>query len=205
MAITTHLVGIVGALPGISVQDTGIGFKWTSTFNGTTGGIAVKNSTLPVDPGSGTGGITIISEQNVTNYQYNGIVVTTVNGVPVGVDTTPPVITVSANPSMLWPPNGKMVPVTVSGTITDNEPGATGVNPDTAVCTVTDEYGQVQPHGSVPLQPNGTYFFVIQLQASRAGNDRDGRHYIITVGVQDNAGNSGSAATGVIVPHDQGH
>src|SRR5262249_216963 len=35
------------------------------------------------------------------------------------VDTTPPVITIAATPATLWPPTGKMVPVTVSGTMTD--------------------------------------------------------------------------------------
>jgi hypothetical protein len=41
------------------------------------------------------------------------------------VDTIPPTITISARPATLWPPNGKRVPVTVSGTITD-EPGGAG-------------------------------------------------------------------------------
>jgi hypothetical protein len=114
------------------------------------------------------------------------------------------VITVLANPTTLWPPNGKMVPVTVSGTMTDHESGGSGVNPSTAAYAVTDEYGQVQPSGSVPLGSDGSYSFAIQLQASRHGNDTDGRQYIITVTAQDNAGNTGSAATGVTVPHDQG-
>jgi len=119
-------------------------------------------------------------------------------------DTTPPVITVSANPMTLWPPNGQMVPVTVSGMMTDHEPGGTGVNPSTAAYAVTDEYGQMQPSGSVPLGSDSSYSFVSQLQASRHGNDTDGRQYIITVTAQDNAGNTRSAATGVTVPHDQG-
>ncbi len=34
-------------------------------------------------------------------------------------DKTPPTIAISANPLTIWPPNGKMIPVTVSGTITD--------------------------------------------------------------------------------------
>jgi len=82
LGFTTHLVGIVGLLPGISVQDTGIGFNWTDTFNGTSGGIAVINSARPVDPGSGTGGITLTGVQNTSTYEYNGVTVTTVNGVP---------------------------------------------------------------------------------------------------------------------------
>jgi hypothetical protein len=119
-------------------------------------------------------------------------------------DTTPPTITVTATPDILWPPNGQMVPVTVSGMMTDSELDGTGVNPSTAAYVVTDEYAQVQPSGSVPLQPNGSYSFTIQLQASRNGDDLDGRQYIITVSAQDNAGNKGAASTVVTVPHDQG-
>ena len=124
----------------------------------------------------------------------------TVSGI--NIDKAPPSITVSANPTTLWPPNGKMVPVTIAGTITD---AASGVNASTATYAVTDEYGSVQPSGKVTPGSNGSYSFTIQLQASRNGNDKDGRQYIITVSVQDNAGNKGSAATGVTVPHDQGH
>ena len=57
-------------------------------------------------------------------------------------------ITIAANPATLWPPNDKIVPVTVSGTITD---AASGVNASTAIYTVTDEYRQVEPKGSVAL------------------------------------------------------
>jgi hypothetical protein len=60
--------------------------------------------------------------------------------------TTPPVITVSTTPTALWPPNGSMIPVTVSGTITDS-----GCTVTSAAYVVTDEYGQVQPSGTVTL------------------------------------------------------
>ncbi len=115
-------------------------------------------------------------------------------------DTTPPVITISAMPATLWPPNGEMVAVTVSGTITD---AGSGVNVSAAAYAVTDEYGSVQPSGHITLGESGSYSFTIQLQASRNGDDRDGRQYTITGSAQDNAGNKGSAASGVTVPHDQ--
>jgi hypothetical protein len=70
ISFTTHVVGIMGDLPGASVVDTGIGFDWTTTYNGTTGGIAVLNTTLPPDPGSGTGGVTVTNVNQVTGYQY---------------------------------------------------------------------------------------------------------------------------------------
>lgn len=123
----------------------------------------------------------------------------TVSGI--NIDKTSPVITVSANPTTLWPPNGKMVPVTMAGTITD---AASGVHVRTATYAVIDEYGSVQPSGNVTLGANGHYSFTVPLQASRNGNDTDGRQYTITVSAQDQAGNTGSASTGVTVPHDQG-
>ncbi len=118
------------------------------------------------------------------------------------IDATPPVITVSANPSMLWPPNGKMVNVTVSGTVTD---ATSGVNGNSAKFAVADKYGSVQPSGLVTLGANGAFSFTIALQASRLGADNNGRTYTITVTAQDNVGNQSSGSAIVMVPHDQGH
>ena len=56
------------------------------------------------------------------------------------VDTTPPAVTVFAAPNVLWPPNGKLVPVAVSGTIVDT---GTGVDMTSVGYRVNDEYGSV--------------------------------------------------------------
>jgi hypothetical protein len=114
---------------------------------------------------------------------------------------TPPAVSVSPSPSKLWPPNGKMISVTVSGTITDS---GLGIDRTTATFSVLDEYGSVQPSGPVSLGSDGTYSFTILLQASRQAGDMDGRQYTIRVSVKDLAGNPGSASTIVTVPHDQG-
>src|SRR5262249_10611212 len=117
-------------------------------------------------------------------------------------DVTPPEISVSATPQTLWPPTGRMVTVTISGRITDT---GSGVKTSTTAYAVTDEYGLIQPSGGpIALGKDGTYSFTISLQASRRGNDRDGRQYIITVSAQDMEGDIGSAFARVIVPHDQG-
>jgi hypothetical protein len=113
---------------------------------------------------------------------------------------TPPVVTLSITPTSLWPPNGKVVPVTMSGTITD-----TGCTIETAAYAVTDEYGKVQPSGPVTLGPGGAYSLNVLLQASRLGNDLDGRLYTVTVSATNNGGNTGSQSGTVVVPHDQGH
>jgi hypothetical protein len=114
-------------------------------------------------------------------------------------DVTPPLITVSATPTALWPPNGKMVPVTISGTIKDAE---SGVNASTTAYAVIDEYGLIQPsgHSTILDATNGSYAFTIRLQASRHGKDKDGRQYTIIVSAQDNEGNQGSKSTVVTVP-----
>ncbi len=119
----------------------------------------------------------------------------------VRVDQTPPVVTIAAAPATLWPPNGNMVPVTISGSIND---ATSGVDTGRLAFAVTDEYGIVQPSGSVTLAPDGSYSFTILLQASRRDDDFDGRQYTIVVSATDNAGNTGSASTVVTVPHDQG-
>lgn len=59
-----------------------------------------------------------------------------------------------ANPNTLWPPNGKSVPVTVSGVINDT---SSGVNASTAAYSVTDEYGEIQPSGPITLAPLRRY------------------------------------------------
>lgn len=65
LAFTTHLVGIKKS-DGTAVS----------------GGVAMTKSNGPVDPGSGTGGVTIVSNQETSNY--GGLVVTSVNGAPIG-------------------------------------------------------------------------------------------------------------------------
>jgi len=86
-----------------------------------------------------------------------------------------------------------------------DEPGGSGVNASSAAYMVLDEYGQLQPRGSITLGANGRYTVTVSLEASRRGNDRDGRHYTIIVSATDNVGNPGAASTIVRVPHDQGH
>jgi hypothetical protein len=95
-----------------------------------------------------------------------------------------------------------MVPVTISGTITDTD---SGVNLSSGRFAVSDEYGTVQPAGPFTINPDGTYLFTVNLEASRRGSDKDGRQYTISVFAKDNAGNLGFSSLIVTVPHDQGN
>lgn len=116
--------------------------------------------------------------------------------------TAPPVVTLSTSRTSLWPSNGKMVPVTLAGTVTNT---GTGCSIKNAAFTVKDEYSEVQPSGPITLDAGGTYSFPIWLQASRLGTDLDGRLYTITITASNNAGKTGSQSCTIIVPHDQGH
>ena len=180
----------------LSATDSGSGVEqlryWIN--NGQVTVVAGSTASTQIS-GQGTNSVSLRALDNAGN-------ISSLVTLPVNIDLTPPAISVSANPSSLWPPNGRMVPVTVSGTITDN---LSGVNPSSATFAVHDEYGLVQPSGPVTLGSGGSYSFVVSLQASRDGSDQDGRQYTITVSASDLAGNHGSASTVVTVPHDQGH
>lgn len=116
-----------------------------------------------------------------------------------GIDTIAPTVTILANPTTIRNRNGALIPVVVSGSITDS---GSGVNASTAAFNVVDEYGLVQPSGAVTLGAGGSYSFNVMLQASRQGSDADGRQYTITVSAKDNAGNLGTVSTVVTVLHD---
>ena len=116
------------------------------------------------------------------------------------IDSTIPIVSASAHPSSLWPPNHKFVRATVTGHVFD----ASGFVRRAVSYHVVDEYGQVQPSGTVRVRGNGNYSFVIRLQSSRLGQDKDGRLYTIVISATNLSGATGSATTFVVVPHDQG-
>lgn len=110
-------------------------------------------------------------------------------------DYTPPTISFDANPKTIWPPNNKMVDVNITGNITDDNPYLTKI-------IIDDEYDAVEPTVIIGDQTNINQ--VIKLEASRRGEDTDGRKYIIKILSTDLAGNTSVATTEVIAPHDQG-
>ena len=122
------------------------------------------------------------------------------NRMPVMVDGTPPAYTAAANPPRITLPSGKMVPVTISGRITDN---MVGVDPTTPRFAVVDEYGQVQPAGEITLRADGNYAFTILLEARRNGTDLDGRDYTVTIRAADKVRNASSTSFKINVNHDQ--
>lgn len=107
----------------------------------------------------------------------------------INIDKTPPEISVFADPSILWSPNGKFVPVKISGFTQE-------LNLANKTFTIIDEYGMIMPK----INEFGDTIF---LQAQRNDNDFDGRKYIINVEAVDLAGNKTMTQAQVIVPHDK--
>jgi hypothetical protein len=86
---------------------------------------------------------------------------------------------------------------TVSGNIGDL---LSGVNPASATFSVADELKLDQPSGPVTLQADGSYSFLVALDAPRSNKDKDGRTYVITIQAKDIAGNTGSQTVTLVVP-----
>jgi len=108
------------------------------------------------------------------------------------VKTTAPVVTVTASPATLWPPNHKLVPVTVRANILSS-----ATDTESVLITISDEYGKY----NYKDLPSGS---TVYLEAWRNGNDMDGRVYTVTATATDKAGNKATAVTSVVVPHDVG-
>jgi hypothetical protein len=110
-------------------------------------------------------------------------------------DKTPPrIVSIKANPNVLWPANGKLVPVTVVVEAVDN------CGPVTS--RITSVRSNEPPDST---QPDWviTGALTLQLRAERSPHG-DGRVYTITVQCSDAAGNTSTGTACVTVPHDNG-
>ena len=117
------------------------------------------------------------------------------------VSNPPPTITgVSADPSVLWPPNHRLVNVTVSYDVTDNCP----LPPGSCTLSVTSNE-PVNGTGDGDTSPDWIVLddHRVLLRAERAGNG-NGRIYTITITCSDSDGNASSESVTVTVPHDRG-
>ena len=129
------------------------------------------------------------------------------------IDTTPPDISVTVSPDTLWPPNHKMVDIVANVTVSDicdaapsvvltnvtsNEPGDAKGKPWDSQDSTSGDGSTINDIQGAEI---GTGDYNFQLRAERAGKG-DGRVYTITYTVTDASGNSASASTTVVVPHD---
>ena len=118
--------------------------------------------------------------------------------VQVWVNKEPPVMTCTATPSVLWPPNNNMLPVRLNVTAVS---ALFGQTPFSLKSVATSEGNAATDiHGFVVGQPSTAG----SLLASRLGNEKTGRVYTFVYQSTDESGLTGTCTATVTVPHDQG-
>jgi hypothetical protein len=116
------------------------------------------------------------------------------------VDTTPPVIeSVTATPNVLWPPNHKLVPISVDVEVTDvcdagSSCQITGVTSNEPINGIGDGSSEPDVVITGPLS--------LEVRSERAGN-LVGRVYTIEVQCGDASGNTATKTVNVTVPVSQ--
>jgi hypothetical protein len=120
-------------------------------------------------------------------------------------DTTPPILAVSPAPSVLWPPNHRMVDIGIGLTSTD-----ACSTPTVTLSSITSTEPDDAPgsgDGSTVNDIRGADLgdpdFSFQLRAERESGG-GGRVYQLTYTAVDSSGNQASTSSIVLVPHDKG-
>jgi hypothetical protein len=121
-------------------------------------------------------------------------------------DTTPPTITDSGKPKILWPPNHKYQTVSISdfvSSVKDICDAGVGIK-DVKITSVSSD----EPENAPALGDGNTLNDIVikdpqtvDLRAERQGNG-NGRVYTINYKVTDASGNTATGSSHVWVPHD---
>lgn len=118
-------------------------------------------------------------------------------------DTAPPVLQLTADPSQLWPPNHRMVPVRVKVDVQDDQ------DPQPVVTLLAVEsneadngLGDGDTANDIQGAEIGTDDREVALRAERSGKG-SGRVYRLTYQARDAAGNVSTASVTVTVPHSR--
>lgn len=144
-----------------------------------------------------------ITQEGTTTVSYRSIDragnLETAGSTTVNIDKTAPQLQFAATPTLIFPPNGKPVNVKLTSSGADSVSGLSQVS-----YVVTDEYGTSL---SVPARAldgsSANWIDNLVVEASRHGDDSDGRLYQVTATVIDVAGNATTATVNIIVRHDR--
>lgn len=167
---------VLGAtcLPGADIWDVAADPQGHLHLTGvTSGGLPTVNAFQPVFGGG-------FNEAFVTKLAFNA----------------PPVCSAAfATPSTIWPPNGKLVPITISG-VTDPDG-------DPVTLTVTNVQQDEPLSRAGTPDATGIRTSSVSLRADRAGKG-DGRTYHVSFEASDGQGGTCTGTVKVCVPHDRG-
>lgn len=119
--------------------------------------------------------------------------------VPSKCSAAPGIEITSFGPEYIWPPDNKMESVTVTGKVHLPD----GCSLYEAGYSIDDEYGIYTSTGVLYINSSGEFTLSLPVEASRKGQDKDGRRYTISIYAEDEAGIGVGGALNAVVPHDQ--
>jgi hypothetical protein len=148
-----------------------------------------------IEPSLSNNGPFALGTTTVTLTVSDGELISTCKATITVEDITPPTLNVRLSPSVLWPPNNKLVPIEASVTATD----VCDASPDIVLASITSSEAGANDIQDAAL---GTYDTSFRLRAARDGKGA-GRTYTALYAVQDASGNVTQATAQVFVPHSQ--
>ena len=117
---------------------------------------------------------------------------------PPDTDTTPPDLTVTVTPNLLWPPNHKYVTVQATVTATDDSGAPPVVTVDSFTSNEPDDApGNADGITTSDIVQIDDYTFTIRAERDETGT---GRTYTITYRATDGSGNAATQSVNVSVP-----
>ena len=173
-------------------------FEWFEHYGAADSTLLGTGETLDVDLPVGDHTITLRVTDSSGKTSTDEVLVTVV--------AVPSTVDLHVSPSVLWPPNHKLVHITTHVTVTGC--GADSAGPTITLESVTsnepdDGNGDGNTTGDIQGVTTGTDDFDFWLRAERAGGG-SGRIYTIVYSIVGSDGVETTATTEVIVPHDQG-
>lgn len=181
-----------------AIDGTPLAFRWSSIDPSVSFDDPTSERPIMLVSGPGRYPVHLTTEVG----PYGGEADTTVEVV----DTTPPQVRrISVTPSTLWPPNHRMVPVTVSveaGDECDPAPVARLVSVASSEPDETRRGGDGSTTSDIRGAALGTPDFQLELRAERRGAGQR-RTYTLSYEVTDASGNATRTSVDVVVPHDR--
>jgi hypothetical protein len=162
-----------------------------------------RNGVLPIQPGQTLSGFRVTLAKPDSAYLHSDVELFLGQAMKATVplqlaDTTPPRISVTLNPTTMWPPNNKLVSVAATVSVADDYDPA----PEVKLESITSN--ETLAATDVSGAAIGTDDRQFALKATRQGTSTVGRIYTITYSAADGSGNRALASAVVTVPHDQG-
>ncbi len=183
---------LISGTPGINGWYRGpvtVGWNVSDPESGISSSSGCNTSTLTAD----TPGVIL------TCSATNGAGLSNSVSVTIKIDSNPPLISGMPTPACsLWPPNRKLVQVAdvrASDALAALAPGSFRVN------TISNEPSQ-PGDPDIVVTPDHSGGFVVQFRADRLGGG-NGRVYTLSATATDKAGNSATATSICVVPHDR--